>query len=411
MNLFDDYIGIGLLGLGYSGLDAEIRRGIYQYRGPSRKWLLRDFGSGPDKLEECLAGAVHLRCDGFLGRLMNQEQVELLRGASQPVINIPSACSQSIWQSHRLSGEALGRMAAEYFLSLGHRNLAMVAHGPHNVEEEIWKGFVSASEHQASLLVWLKGQGATREVMEYRPRSRTRIVNTMTEWLLEAPKPLALFCTSDEQALRYCDFCTFQGLHVPEDVAVLGTGNVTEFCMMNHIPLSSIALPGVKLGWMLAEELEHQIAGNSPSEAKILAPDRVVVRTSTDQLAMQDPVIASVLARLRHHAAERISITEVCKGLNLNRRSINDRFKKQMGRSMQEELFRIRVQLAKARLLETDQTVYQIALECGFTDPESMSKYFKSWLGCTPSQFRKRGMLQPQTKRQQFGDDSLLQRG
>jgi len=390
MNLFQDYIRIGLLGLGHSGLDAQIRHGIYQFRGPSRSWLFRDFGFNTDMLQDSLQGAPHLACAGFLGRVAHSDQMQLLRDVSQPVVTFLESHTRPEWVSHRISGEAAGRMAAEYFIGMGYRNLALVAHDSIPPADEIWRGFQSvAKEKGVRLLACLRGKGDRREVEQQLPDKKTYPISSSTEWLLAAPKPIGLFCTSDRQALRYSDFCQFQGLSIPDHVAVLGHGNDESLCLMNYTPISSIALPGEKLGWMLAEELERRIQGREHAEPACLPPERVVVRESTNRIAMEDPVIAELLRRMHHLAAERTPIQKLCEGLPLNRRSVNERFLKAMGRSIREELFRIRVELAKSRLLETDQTVYQIALECGFADPESMSAYFKKWVGCTPTQYRK----------------------
>lgn len=392
MDLFNDYLGIGFVSLGYTGIDAQIRRGIYSFRGPSRKWLFRDLGWETALLEEMLAGAPHLLCHGVIGHITNPEQIRLLKDAQLPIINLARSESPEAWNSHRISMESVGRMAAEYFLSLGHRHLVLASPPPGQADFDVWEGFQAAALAQGvELLAWLRSSANQREVYELLPSRSTYPISTMTEWLLQAPKPVALLCSSDQTALRYTDFCMFQGLNVPEDVAILGIGDVEEVCMMNHVPLSSIALPGEKLGALAAEELERRMKGEASMEPHLLGAERVVLRRSTDQLAMKDPVIAEMLARLHRYAAERMSIADMCKGLPLCRRSINERFQAAMGRSIREELFRIRVDLAKERLLSTDQTVFQVALECGFVDPESMAKHFKSLLGCTPSQFRKDG--------------------
>jgi LacI family transcriptional regulator len=390
MKLFENFTGIGLVGLGLAGLDAQIRRGIYRYRGPSRKWLLHDLGHGVERVEASLRGDTHVRCDGYVGHVGNPEVAALLEKTGKPVVNLSGMLEVPEWEGPRVSGEAVGRMAAAYFLSLGHRHLAFVSHGTYPYEQERWEGFrAEAVTGGVDLLVWLRGEGADRECLQVLPDSSRRPVQGMTNWIVKAPRPLALFCASDSLAVRMCDLCHFQQLHIPEDVAVLGVDNFEEVCLMGTTPVSSIALPGENLGWMAAEYLDGRLQGEDAKELKVLSPERVVVRASTDRVAMADPVIAKLLARIRHHAADRTTIAEMCKGLPLNRRSINERFQQELGRSIRDELFRLRVELAKERLMDTDQTVYQIAVECGFSDPESMSAHFKKWVGCTPTAFRK----------------------
>jgi AraC-like DNA-binding protein len=40
-------------------------------------------------------------------------------------------------------------------------------------------------------------------------------------------------------------------------------------------------------------------------------------------------------------------------------------------------------------MLQTDQTIFHVAIDCGFADTESMVRLFKESTGLTPTQFRK----------------------
>jgi AraC-like DNA-binding protein len=49
--------------------------------------------------------------------------------------------------------------------------------------------------------------------------------------------------------------------------------------------------------------------------------------------------------------------------------------------------------MARERLLQTNQTVLHIAMDCGFANTESMVRLFKEELGMTPTRFRKLNKL------------------
>ncbi|MEW6304649.1 MAG: AraC family transcriptional regulator [Verrucomicrobiota bacterium] len=67
-------------------------------------------------------------------------------------------------------------------------------------------------------------------------------------------------------------------------------------------------------------------------------------------------------------------------------------FKKVMGAAPNEWLRRERITQAKRRLIETNDSVKQVALQCGYADQFYFSRDFKQMTGYTPSEFRRREM-------------------
>jgi len=211
----------------------------------------------------------------------------------------------------------------------------------------------------------------------------------MTTWIAHSSKPLAIFCGTDIRATELMDFAHFHGLQIPEEVSFLGCDNNATFCEMLLAPLSSISLPAVQVGWKVGEHAHTMLEGLPPPTLERLGPDRVVVRKSSDLVAIQDPIIAKAVMLMRENAQERSTIERITQELPVSRRHFSERFREALGRSPLEELTRIRIRLAKDRLLDTDQTMFHIALDCGFADPESMAREFKRWEGMTPSAYRK----------------------
>jgi LacI family transcriptional regulator len=384
MTLYQDFKGIGLIGLGMSGLDADIRRGLMQYRGGTKKWLLRDLGHSTDAMLNSFSTKSKQHCDGYFGHVGNAEIEELLRKTGKPVVNLSGVHPVPEWETHRIDGVAIGRMAAEYYLSRGHRNF--IFFGPENVmyAEQRWQGFYETLKGKADFLARI----LDRDLEVFYPESSKETPPSKVERMKQMPKPLAGFCAWDQYAMTLCDYVHFQ-IHVPEELALMGVDNNEVVCGMSVIPISSIALPAARLGYLAAEHLDCLLEGLPVPELQVLQPERVVERASTDLEAMEDPVVAKALALMRHHAADRTTIEEISDKLPISRRGFSDRFKSAVGRTAREELFRIRVELAKERLLTTNQTMYQIALECGFSDPESLAKHFRKWSGTSPSGFRK----------------------
>lgn len=65
-------------------------------------------------------------------------------------------------------------------------------------------------------------------------------------------------------------------------------------------------------------------------------------------------------------------------------------FRQHVGETPANYVIATRVRLAKQRLLLTDKTVDQIAVECGFPNRHYFSRMFSRAVGCGPAEFRKR---------------------
>lgn len=65
-----------------------------------------------------------------------------------------------------------------------------------------------------------------------------------------------------------------------------------------------------------------------------------------------------------------------------------DMIKKETGKTPQEHIQGKVLELAKENIVETDQTVSQIAYALGFQYPQHLSRLFKKHVGCTPNEYR-----------------------
>ncbi|MFT7249281.1 MAG: LacI family transcriptional regulator [Arcticibacterium sp.] len=51
-------------------------------------------------------------------------------------------------------------------------------------------------------------------------------------------------------------------------------------------------------------------------------------------------------------------------------------------------MFNLRIEKLSQKLLETDLSIFVIALELGFSDTKNIARQFKQIRGCTPSEYR-----------------------
>ena len=85
---------------------------------------------------------------------------------------------------------------------------------------------------------------------------------------------------------------------------------------------------------------------------------------------------------------QEIDIKLVAKKLNVNRRTLERYFNKELNRTIREEIHRCRIYRAITLLQQTNVKIEQIALMAGFPSYVHMIRVFKRMLGKTPGEFR-----------------------
>ncbi|WP_426452742.1 response regulator [Paenibacillus sp. S-38] len=100
------------------------------------------------------------------------------------------------------------------------------------------------------------------------------------------------------------------------------------------------------------------------------------------------PVVA-VLAYIREHYAEPITLSGAAERVYLNPSYLSTLFKTRTGVSFIEYLTNLRVEEAKKRLLYSPEKIASIAEASGFSNIRHFNRVFKSATGHTPLEFRK----------------------
>lgn len=87
---------------------------------------------------------------------------------------------------------------------------------------------------------------------------------------------------------------------------------------------------------------------------------------------------------------ENMSLTLLAGQMNMNSTYISQLFKKELGIGYHAYLNQMRVERAKKYLTETNEPITSVADKVGFSDYRVFTKVFKSIVGETPSQYRKK---------------------
>lgn len=100
-------------------------------------------------------------------------------------------------------------------------------------------------------------------------------------------------------------------------------------------------------------------------------------------------VLRKAIIFMNQHLQEDISLDEVANAINLSPTYFSRLFSNEMNMTYIEYLTMIRIEESKKYLVDTKQSISDIALRMGFSDQSYFSKVFKKVEGITPGKYRK----------------------
>lgn len=281
--------------------------------------------------------------------------------------------------------DALGRLAAEHLLERGLKNFAYCG-----FDDMCW-----SAQRQHSFTRRL--HAANRRVHSYHQpaemdhRLWQEKLQHMADWAASLPKPLGVMACNDSRAQDLTEACKMADIDIPEEVAVIGVDNDEGICQLCDPPLTSIAQNTERAGYEAAEVLERIMRGQTPPGDQIVVPPGpVVVRQSTDMLAVQDKAVADAIRYIHRHTRDLQQVQEVANAVGLSLRQLQKRFSRALGWRISDEIRRTRVQRACQLLIETNMPMAKVADAIGYAEPTNLARFFRRETGMSLLQYRKK---------------------
>ena len=178
-----------------------------------------------------------------------------------------------------LRDQDIGYVAAAHLAEMGCRKLAYLR-GPRTAAADLrWSGYRAAlSEFNIPFKPDLVVDAGETARNEYQ-----RGHDAMCRLLDGRVKPDGVMCYSDLLALGVIDATLEKNLRVPEDVSVVGCGDLPSIREM-RVPLSSVNLSGEEVGRRTAKLALRALSGKeTASDRNILISPRMVIRHSSDR--------------------------------------------------------------------------------------------------------------------------------
>lgn len=368
----------------------DVFEGILDYVRLHGPWQLYRMEGRPG--EQKLLDLKRWGCTGIIAGNCTPAESALIERLRMPIVIFEPAPDMRV-APHPLANRsalivnsrAIGERAARYFLERHYRRFAFVGE-PHDA---YW-----SSERGTAFRETVIAAGASCE--EYPPTTpaerRDWAVEQprMQKWLRALVKPVALFAAMDGRARQVIDACLSEGIPVPEEVAVLGVDDDPFICSATFPSLSSIQINGRQAGYLLAEHLDGLMHGRRlPKNIFMADPSRVVNRGSTDATAIPDRQVARALEFIWREAGQRpLHVPDVVRVFGSSRRFAEIHFKTVVGRTIMEEIQRVKLERVCALLAETNLPVGEITRKCGFVKESHLAVLFRKRFNQTMSAYR-----------------------
>ena len=325
--------------------------------------------------------------DGIIARVDSPRIAAALRRTRLPVVDVSAERFSSEFFRVSIDNAGVARLAAEHLEAKGFSDFAYCGD----------RRFLWSRQRGAEFKRCLAAKG--RRCVDFfpekagggRPGSDAEI-RAIARWLKALPKPVGVFACYDGRAVQVLEACQLLGLHVPDQVAVLGVDNDELVCELANPPLSSVQPNARRSGYEAAAVLARLMRGDKKAMAPThqVQPVRVVERQSTDVVAVADAKIAAALKFIRQHACEGVDVGDVLRAVPMARTRLEEKFKALLGHSPHRQIVQQRIARAKHLLVESELAIRAVAEQAGFANASYLSVAFRRETGESPYAYRAR---------------------
>ena len=137
---------------------------------------------------------------------------------------------------------------------------------------------------------------------------------------------------------------------------------------------------GAELATLVADQMIHTSIRSDRDEQRLSIPTRIGVR---------HPKLATVIHRMEAAIEDPVSPMALARDVGMSTRQLERLFRRYLGRSPKRYYMELRLAKARNLLMQTDMSVINVALACGFASPSHFSKCYRALYKTTP--YRERG--------------------
>ena len=283
---------------------------------------------------------------------------------------------------------AIGTAAATYFLKKKYANIAVVGLRPwtHFFADQRVRSFNETIEQAGLPTPHFYGETLPEH-------GETCVLNrrALGNFLLNLPKPCAIFAISDDFAWQVLQACTDLGIFVSGHVTLLGCDNNEAICRAAEPRLSSVAPDHEAGGYLAGKVLSRLFWGREKSVVGRCFPygvKGVVERESTLDPTGVNNTIVRARAFIAQHYTERISVVDVARATHISKRTLNMHFSQSSAKSVHNEILTARLKHLLKLLARPNMPIREATQKSGFHSENHAKAVFKARFGMTMREYR-----------------------
>lgn len=341
--------------------------------------------------------------DGLIVRVMDDATADVLLKSHKPVVDTYGRIDDNPLSSIRLDDAAIARVAFDCFVEHHYHTLAYCGFPGLRFSDARSKAFEDLAKKKGATISLYDGKKPVSDKFFRDEKTDVPDAAALVAWIDALPKPVGLFCCNDLRAVQVMKICSKLGIDVPKDVVIMGVDNDVLLCTFTNPPLSSVLTDAFALGRQAAQMLDEQMKfrdkkgsgsvahGGAPC---LWAPKKVVERLSTDAYPFKTPWLADAVRYIRRNFANGVTAEEVDKFIGYSHPKVNQVFNEELGHTVKKEILLQRTRLACSLLRETEYSIGEIAMRCGYQRAQYFVSSFAEAFKMTPEVWRKRHVFQ-----------------
>lgn len=311
-------------------------------------------------------------CDGAIARVITDGMAQRLLRIGKPVVDVFCARERPEFCCVDSDHVAVGRIAAEHFLSRRYSSMAFAGFDDVPFSDLRMKGF-SATLEKHGIVPFV-------HVAEMKNNNTTffndKIVDVveacgLERWVAKLPRQSAVFAANDLMAVQVLGTAERCGIRIPADILVLGVDDDRQLCSFSGIPLSSIDPDAFTVGYSAARALFAML--EEPPALKMhpvyrVRPKRLIERASTQRHAISPEWLADALGFIDSSLERPLSAADVVSRTGLSHVAVTKMFKRKLGVGPQRYIANVKMEAARQMLEENGSLrVKEVAARLGYS--------------------------------------------
>ncbi len=165
---------------------------------------------------------------------------------------------------------------------------------------------------------------------------------------------------------------------IQDEEVLSGQGEIT-----NRLEL--ISNKNGALGWYLASKFP--LKDNAGEITGLVSISRDLQMPSEGDVTMSG--LRRVVDYVHAHLDQGLSTADLAKVAEMTSQQLERRMKRFFKLGVAQYVRKLRIEKAARLLRQTDKSIAEIALECGYSEQSSLTRQFKHAVGCPPGMYRK----------------------